>query len=288
MCPISVGVSVVNQSADRTGSGNYLVITSEIPSSNLRPVAVKGGESSPCSAPPSKEHRDRRRVHSLSDLERTSKSAVAVAAASDKSLPSTRQPQRHRVSFGEIQVRKYPIILGDHPDCSSGPPISIGWEYRSHKPMDIEEYESRKVAAQQQRPHECIRPRSPPEFAIPAFKRRNMIKTCTDRSNEEIRQAQDLVRKVQRQRQHTVNRLPLSKVEEIVESGRRKLKRLLGSGKDEKRRSQVSFKEERVMREDCAIGDEQGPSSTLSSSGDDDNDNGGERNITSARREKTR
>jgi hypothetical protein len=29
------------------------------------------------------------------------------------------------VSFGDLEVRKYPVILGDHPECSMGPPVSI-------------------------------------------------------------------------------------------------------------------------------------------------------------------
>jgi hypothetical protein len=31
---------------------------------------------------------------------------------------------RH-VSFGDLEVRKYPVMLGDHPECSMGPPVSI-------------------------------------------------------------------------------------------------------------------------------------------------------------------
>lgn len=29
------------------------------------------------------------------------------------------------VSFGDLEVRKYPVMLGDHPECSMGPPVSI-------------------------------------------------------------------------------------------------------------------------------------------------------------------
>lgn len=32
--------------------------------------------------------------------------------------------QKH-VSFGELEIRKYPVILGDHPECSMGPPVSF-------------------------------------------------------------------------------------------------------------------------------------------------------------------
>ena len=32
--------------------------------------------------------------------------------------------KKHRVTFGELEVRKYGIILGDHPSCEMGPPVS--------------------------------------------------------------------------------------------------------------------------------------------------------------------
>ena len=30
-----------------------------------------------------------------------------------------------KISFGEVSLRSYPVILGDHPDTSSGPPVSF-------------------------------------------------------------------------------------------------------------------------------------------------------------------
>jgi hypothetical protein len=35
------------------------------------------------------------------------------------------------VSFGDTEVRKYPVILGDHPECSMGPPVSSLCEWSS-------------------------------------------------------------------------------------------------------------------------------------------------------------
>jgi hypothetical protein len=45
--------------------------------------------------------------------------ALTSAGVSSKEVVS-----RH-VSFGKLEVRYYPIILGDHPDCSEGPPVSF-------------------------------------------------------------------------------------------------------------------------------------------------------------------
>jgi len=32
---------------------------------------------------------------------------------------------KKHVCFGDCEIRKYPVILGDHPDCLMGPPVSI-------------------------------------------------------------------------------------------------------------------------------------------------------------------
>lgn len=35
---------------------------------------------------------------------------------------SSKDTGKH-VSFGDLEIRHYGIVLGDHPDCSSGPPV---------------------------------------------------------------------------------------------------------------------------------------------------------------------
>lgn len=45
-----------------------------------------------------------------------------VSGPSCDDLPAT--AQKH-VSFGDLEIRKYPVILGDHPDCTMGPPVSF-------------------------------------------------------------------------------------------------------------------------------------------------------------------
>jgi hypothetical protein len=32
-----------------------------------------------------------------------------------------------RVSFGDITIREFPMILGDNPSCSNGAPVTIDW-----------------------------------------------------------------------------------------------------------------------------------------------------------------
>lgn len=44
------------------------------------------------------------------------------------------------VTFGDIEIRDYPIILGDNPACT-GCPISIDWKSTSQQTRNMELYE---------------------------------------------------------------------------------------------------------------------------------------------------
>ena len=45
------------------------------------------------------------------------------------------------VSFGDISIQEYPVELGDHPCCSSGSPIQIGWTPLTSSTLPLETYE---------------------------------------------------------------------------------------------------------------------------------------------------
>ena len=53
------------------------------------------------------------------------------------------------VQFDSLQIRTFPQILGDHPCCSRGLPLSLAWEYTSQHTLSINEHdhdpESEKV-----------------------------------------------------------------------------------------------------------------------------------------------
>ena len=48
------------------------------------------------------------------------------------------------VSFASVQVREYPMILGDNPSCTSGPPVTLDWTYDAKASMSctVDEWES--------------------------------------------------------------------------------------------------------------------------------------------------
>ena len=50
------------------------------------------------------------------------------------------------VSFKAVEIREYDRAIGDNPSCSSGPPISLDWNYSENPAVCINEYEGKKVS----------------------------------------------------------------------------------------------------------------------------------------------
>ena len=46
-----------------------------------------------------------------------------------------------KVSFGHIHIREFNTELGDNPSCSSGPPLTISWNYNDADSVDLEKFE---------------------------------------------------------------------------------------------------------------------------------------------------
>lgn len=64
-----------------------------------------------------------------------------------QSTPTRRQeqPTKKRVTFSSLQIRGYSQVLGDHPCCTNGPPISLGWKYMYQEDFhDLAVYERRR------------------------------------------------------------------------------------------------------------------------------------------------
>lgn len=51
---------------------------------------------------------------------------------------------RRKISFGRCDIRTYDQIIGDHPCCMEGCPITLDWRYKEEPSIPIDEYESIK------------------------------------------------------------------------------------------------------------------------------------------------
>lgn len=75
--------------------------------------------------------------------EQYSKASSTRPSPPKRSHSTATRDEKH-VSFATISVREYKQELGDHPCCSGGPPVSLGWEYTESPKVQVEEYEAER------------------------------------------------------------------------------------------------------------------------------------------------
>jgi len=50
--------------------------------------------------------------------------------------------RRHSVSFSKLEIREYNVIIGDSPSCSTGLPLSLGWEHTNTRALCVNVFEN--------------------------------------------------------------------------------------------------------------------------------------------------
>ena len=76
------------------------------------------------------------------------KSALAtttVTSTEKKKNPKT-------VRFSNLEIRTYPLTLGDNPSVSSGPPLTLDWNYETTHTFSVDAYESQLAPPEDRRP----------------------------------------------------------------------------------------------------------------------------------------
>lgn len=82
-----------------------------------------------------------------SSAEEISSNATPSCLFANSMPPPGERGHRRHVTFSSVQVREYSRILGDHPCCPSGPPLSLGWELEREDSFRLEEYEKEREPA---------------------------------------------------------------------------------------------------------------------------------------------
>jgi hypothetical protein len=120
-----------------------------------------------------------------------------------------------RVSFHQVVVRYYGMILGDHPNCSYGPPVTLEWDYLEYEPLPLDEYEYHHA---RRRPLKLL--------GLNYYRRMEILLADHKYSLNELKKATSEVNQTKRQRYITKNMLPYRKVEYTIKSAGRRLKRI--------------------------------------------------------------
>ncbi|KAL7539569.1 hypothetical protein ACHAXR_009403 [Thalassiosira sp. AJA248-18] len=158
-------------------------------------------------------------LHEVSSRDDTSNKAnrsqrgILRAESKISSEPQEKPQRTRKVQFGTVLVRDYEIILGDHPCCSYGPPITIDWDYLENEPTDVDVYEFENALAR----------RTLRQLSLNYYQRKYLLRDCTDselkavkREINRIKLHRDLSRKLAR----------YHAVEVALDSACRKFKRM--------------------------------------------------------------
>lgn len=89
------------------------------------------------------------------------------------------------VSFGNVHIREYERIVGDHPDTKVGVPLSIGWAYFERPSVSLDQYEG-------------DRPLKRGNLRLTSISRKNLLHTVFGISEEEIRNAEQENQKIRK------------------------------------------------------------------------------------------
>lgn len=132
--------------------------------------------------------------------------------SSGHSTMTVDQPTKNVVKFGTVAIREFDRIVGDHPDCKVGPPITFGWDWSERPVEDLDVYESHRVLRKNLR--------------LTSITRKNLLHNVFGIPESEIRLAEKEVQKILRQRTTSQKQTKVAeKTEAFVQSARRKLKR---------------------------------------------------------------
>jgi hypothetical protein len=145
----------------------------------------------------------------------------SAAPSNSLSRQSLKKKKRvsFKVSFTTVEVRQYNRIVSDHPECTGGPPIGIGWEHTRGKMFDLSQWEDMRCELEK-----------PAELKWDRAKREKILRAWGF-GDKEFAAAVRALNKARAQRQTTVRNLGVQKMEETFEQASRKMKSWLLLGK---------------------------------------------------------
>jgi len=133
------------------------------------------------------------------------------------------------VSFNSITIREYDLTLGDHPDCSWGPPLSLDWDFDEVHEGCVIQYEEQRA------------PKRKPRQMVQSSIRRKAYLKSIGYTDEDIEVATKNVGAARTKRFLTRKAVSVIPLESAFESACRKFKRVLSKTAKEKKKRDDDF-----------------------------------------------
>lgn len=161
----------------------------------------------------------------------------AAAVVVHHAANGERLAPRKIVCFSSVEIRQYDRVLGDHPSCSDGPPLSIGWTYDKSATRFLSVRDHNSIQARRLRLRDDFVQLS--DLIVPRSSREDML-IDMGYSRKEIAAATRMNMKIKSQRRQTVCNLgTISKMEEVAESAGRKVRRVLNISRSRRKKNVI-------------------------------------------------
>jgi len=142
---------------------------------------------------------------------KSSNSLATNASSQDESYGG----MKRTVSFGKLQTREYNIALSDHPACSFGAPVGLGWVFKDKPALAVDDYENKRSPR-----------RSMEQMVLSYNVRRYLLLKRAGYSKSELKDAVAEVERVKRERLITDLFLPTHAIDETMEEAVAHIKHL--------------------------------------------------------------
>lgn len=166
-----------------------------------------------------RKKRRRRRLSASTERINNAQSSISSSSeqdinslSSEKDINSSSSEQDTIVQFSRVMIREYPIIPGDNPAVSGGPPLMLDWTATKQISLTMDRFEYFRRGKRRQ----------PSQMKIPK-KMRMALLLEQEHDAEKISLATKEAAAIRHQRSQTIASLTLASAEESLESIRRRM-----------------------------------------------------------------
>uniref|UniRef100_A0A7R9W5E3 Uncharacterized protein n=1 Tax=Pseudictyota dubia TaxID=2749911 RepID=A0A7R9W5E3_9STRA len=150
--------------------------------------------------------------------------SILKKADSEPIIMTPAKELRRQVTFDSVTIREYPMTIGDHPNCSYGPPVTLSWDYDEYESIDVEKFESHRPQRRNLR-----------GMMMNFYRRKNILLHWAGHSQDELDAATASADRIKRQRTVTSTFMPAFLLQEATGGAVRKMKKVVKKSKRKKR-----------------------------------------------------